>query len=321
LANIVFLGNFDVPYSSENHHVKSLEALGHNVLKLQERVMPSDKIYRRTTWFEADLFIWVHTHGWDTPGDLEMDDVLKRFEAQGIKTMTYHLDLWFGLDRQKDLEEDNFYKTIGHFFTVDKLMADWFNENTDVKGHFLTAGVFGEECYMDKGYNRDSFDYDVIFVGSKRYHHEYPYRPQLIDFLKETYGNRFLHVGGDGDTGTIRGEQLNTIYARSKVAIGDTLNLGFNYPYYTSDRLFESTGRGGFTIYPCIKGLEEYFEDGKEIVFYEHGNLQDLKEKIDYYIINNDERESIRFAGHERTKREHTYKHRWQTILEELDIK
>ncbi len=320
MANIVFLGNFEVPYSSENHHVRSLEALGHNVMKMQERIMPSDKIYRRTIAFNADLFIWVHTHGWETPGNYSMDYILEKFHEHNIPTMTYHLDLWFGLDRQKDLEQDNFYKTIGHFFTVDKLMADWFNKNTNVKGHFLTAGVYGPECYLDKSYDNKNFDYDVIFVGSKRYHHEYPYRPELIDFLKATYGSRFLHVGGDGDTGTIRGEDLNKIYAKSKIAIGDTLNLGFSYPYYTSDRLFESTGRGGFTIYPRILGLEEYFEDGKEIVFYEHGNLQDLKEKIDYYLVNDEERESIRIDGHNRAKAEHTYKQRWATILKELGL-
>ncbi len=320
MANIVFLGNFKVPFSSENHHAKSLEALGHKVMRMQEQEMPSDKIYRRTREFNASLFIWVHTHGWQTPGSYSMDDILERFHEQGIQTMTYHLDLWFGLQRQKDLEEDNFYKTIGNFFTVDKLMADWFNENTNVKGHFLTAGVYGPECYLDKSYDKNNFDYDVIFVGSKRYHPEYPYRPELIDFLRATYGSRFLHVGGDGDTGTVRGEELNLIYAKSKIAIGDTLNIGFNYPYYTSDRLFESTGRGGFTIYPRILGLDDYFIDGKEIVFYEHGNLQDLKEKIDYYLINDEERESIRIAGHNRAKAEHTYKQRWQAILSELGI-
>jgi hypothetical protein len=157
-------------------------------------------------------------------------------------------------------------------------------------------------------------------VGSKRYHHEYPFRPQLIDFLRDTYKNRFCHVGGDGDTGTVRGEALNRIYAKSKIAIGDTLNLKFNYPYYTSDRLFESTGRGGFTIYPNIKGLDQYFNND-EIVWYEHGNLNDLKNKIDYYLVHEDEREAIRKRGHERTKNNHTYIHRWQEILSKLEIK
>lgn len=319
MAHIVFLGNFEVEYSSENHHAKSLESLGHTVDKLQERAVRTEVILNRA--LQADLFVWVHTHGWKTSGKITMDSVLARLKKAGIPTMTYHLDLWFGLDRQKDLKRDNFYKTIGHFFTVDKLMSDWFNENTEVEGHFLTAGVYDKECYIHNDYNPYEFDHDVIFVGSKRYHHEYPYRPQLIEYLRKIYGDRFLHVGGDGDTGTIRGEALNRIYARSKIAIGDSLNINFNYPYYTSDRLFESTGRGGFTIYPRIKGLEDYFEDGNEIVFYEHGNLEDLKTKIDKYLEDGIDRERIRLNGHERTKNNHTYVNRWKQIIDELGIK
>jgi len=319
LSNIVFLGNFEVPYSSENHHVKSLESLGHTVEKMQERVANSQDILEKA--INSDLFVWVHTHGWKTPGSLSMIDVLKQLKTNGKTTMTYHLDLWFGIEREKDLKRDEFYTNIGHFFATDKLMCDWFNENTDVKGHFLPAGVYDKECYIHQDYNTYDFENDIIFVGSKGYHHEHKYRPELIDFLKKTYGKRFLHVGGDGDTGTVRGDALNRIYAKSKIAIGDSLNINFNYPYYTSDRLFESTGRGGFTIYPRIKGLEDYFEDGNEIVFYEHGNLEDLKTKIDKYLLDGLSREQIRISGHERTKNEHTYVHRWSTILETLKIK
>jgi hypothetical protein len=318
LAKIVFLGNFEVSYSSENHHVKSLESLGHTVVKLQERKAKSQVILDQA--LNSDLFVWVHTHGWETSGTITMDNVLTKLKQSNIPTISYHLDLWLGLDRQKDLENDNFYKTIGHFFTVDKLMADWFNENTEVKGHFIPAGVYDKECYIHKDYDPNNFKYDVIFVGSKRYHHEHKYRPDLIDFLRQTYGNRFLHVGGDGDTGTVREDALNKIYAQSKVAVGDSLNIGFNYPYYTSDRMFESTGRGGFTIYPRITGLEDLFTD-EEIVLYEHGNLKDLKEKIDYYLEHDEERESIRIAGNKRTKADHTYVNRWSTILNKLGIK
>ena len=317
MARITFLGNFEVSYSSENHHAASLESLGHTVIKLQERKVKAKVIYAEA--LDSDLFIWVHTHGWQTPGSIDMVDVLHELKKHGIPTMTYHLDLWFGINRQKDLENDGFYKSIGHFFTVDKLMADWFNKNTKVKGHFMPPGVYDKECYIHPDKNKKYYDHDVIFVGSKRYHQEYPFRPQLIDFLRETYTDRFCHVGGDGDTGTVRGDALNRIYARSKIAIGDTLNINFNYPYYTSDRLFESTGRGGFTIYPKIVGLDKYFKDD-EVVWYEHGNLDDLKKKIDYYLEHDDEREQIRLRGHERTKREHTYVHRWEQILKELGI-
>lgn len=317
MAKITFLGNFSVDYSSESHHAKTLESLGHEVIRFQEGQDNSEKIYRSA--LKSNLFIWIHTHGWTTPGRLPMIKVLNNLKRTKTITMTYHLDLWFGLSRQNDLRRDAFYKSIGHFFTVDKLMADWFNKNTKVKGHFIPAGVYDKECYIHKDYNKDRFKYDVIFVGSKGYHQEYQFRPQLIDFLRATYKDRFLHVGGDGDTGTIRGDALNLIYAKSKVAVGDSLNLNFNYPYYTSDRLFESTGRGGFTIYPKIIGLENYFNDD-EIVWYEHGNFDDLKSKIDYYLKHDKERENIRIAGHERTKKDHTYIQRWKNILSELNI-
>lgn len=317
MARISFLGNFEVPYSSENHHASSLESLGHTVIKLQEKKAKGRFIFDEAS--QSDLFIWVHTHGWQTPGNMDMIDVLNELKRRKVITMTYHLDLWFGIEREKDLKNDSFYTNIGHFFATDKLMCDWFNQNTKVKGHFIPAGVYDKESYIHKDYDPNNFENEIIFVGSKRYHHEHWYRPKLIDFLRESYGKKFLHVGGDGDTGTIRGDALNRIYAKSKIAIGDSLNINFNYPYYTSDRLFESTGRGGFTIYPKIVGLDQYFNED-EIVWYEHGNLDALKEKIDYYLSHDNERETIRKLGHERTKREHTYVHRWSTILKELNI-
>lgn len=321
MARIAFLGNFEVDFTSETHHAKSLESLGHEVIRLQENSQGAKTTDILFEAMRSDLFIWVHTHGWKNPGDLDMGRVLELLNIAKVPTMTYHLDLWFGLKRQDDLENDEFYSKVGHFFATDKLMTDWFNEKTNVIGHYLPAGVFDKEVYVHPDYNADSFDYDVIFVGSKGYHPEYPYRPQLIEFLKFHYGNRFLHVGPDGDTGILRGEALNRIYVKSKIAIGDSLNINFSYPYYSSDRLFESTGRGGFTIYPDITGLDKFFENDKEISFYPHGNLDKLKEKIDYYLVNDKEREQIRFAGHERTKNEHTYVHRWKTILEELGIR
>lgn len=311
---IVFIGNHSVDYSSETHHCKSLESLGHEVVKLQEGQADSDRIL--SEGLRSDLVVFVHTHGWVTPG-MPIDKIFNFLRDAGKPVITYHLDLWLGLERQKDLDNDPFYKSLDYFFATDKLMCDWFNQNTNVKGRFLPAGVFDQECYIHQDYDKKNFDYDVIFVGSKGYHPEYPYRPQLIDFLRETYGPRFLHIGGDGDTGTIRGDRLNRMYARSKIAVGDSLNINFSYPYYTSDRLFESTGRGGFTIYPDIVGLNEYFNPN-EVVFYEHGNLYDLKSKIDQFLLDNHYREQIRINGHERTKREHTYKHRWQTILNEV---
>ena len=214
---VTFLGNFQVPYSSETHHAASLESLGHHVVRLQEPEATVDNIL--TEALNSDMFVWVHTHGWNTPG---IELVLARLREERIPTVTYHLDLWMGLERQRDMRSGPYWD-IDHFFTVDKLMADWLNENTPVKGHFLPAGVFDKECYIST--EPSPHANDVIFVGSRRYHPEWLWRPQLIDWLRETYGTRFTHIGGDGDTGTLRGDELNRAYANSKVAVGDTLCL------------------------------------------------------------------------------------------------
>lgn len=312
---IVIYGNFTVDYCSEVHYKKTLEDLGHEVIALQETEITTDELLRKSLY--ADIMVWIHSHGFINNGDISMLDVLDELKRNSVPTIAYHLDLYMGLERWKEYQNSP-YMQVEHFFATDKLMADWFNANTKVKGHFLPAGVYDKECYIHPDYD-DNFDHDVIFVGSKGYHPEYPYRPILIDFLRAMYGNRFLHVGGDGDTGTVRGDDLNRIYAKSKVAVGDTLNIDFSYPYYSSDRLFESTGRGGFTVYPKIKGLDKYYKDKSEIAFYKHGDLIDLKNKIDYYLDNNKEREMIRFNGHNRAKQDHTYINRWQYILEAIN--
>ena len=313
MSKIVFLGNFNVDYTSESHHASTLESLGHKVIRMQESVAKGEDILKSS--IDADLFIWIHTHGWETPGKINMEQVLLTLKNCNVITMTYHLDLWFGLKRQQDLLKYPVYQDIGYFFTVDKKMAEWFNQKTKVKGYYLPAGVYDKECYLKP----HELENDVIFVGSKKYHPEWSYRPQLIEWLERAYVGRFKHFGSGGQP-SIRGAKLNRLYASTKVVVGDTLCLDFEYKDYWSDRVYETLGRGGFLIHPYVSGMEKEFEDKKHLVFYEYGNFKQLKELIDYYLVNDKEREEIRKAGHELVKEKYTYKNRWQTILTELGL-
>lgn len=312
---ILFIGNFESEFSTENYHKRAFHELGHGIIMLQENKTNVGAILN--AGLNCDMVYWTHTHGFNVGTNEDVVMMLEEFKSCGIPTVGYHLDLWMGLQRERDLHRNPYYQHIQHFFTVDKLMAEWLNQNTKVKGHFLPAGVGEEECFIGTA-NKEKYPHEIIFTGSKGYHPEWPYRPQLIDWLHDTYGSRFGHYGGGG-LPTVRGPELNNLYASAKIVIGDTLCKNFHYPYYSSDRLFEVTGRGGFVIYPYIKGIEEWFAED-ELATYEFNNFSELEMMIQDYLINDKERERMKLAGFERTKNNHTYRHRLEQLLITLEL-
>lgn len=311
--NILFLGNFEAEFSSENYYKKTFLKLGHTVHHVQEGKATGGNLMDFLEAVKIDVFFWVHTHGWRTPG---IDHVLARCKELGIPSCAYHLDLYMGIQRERDLLNDMFFQ-VDHFFTVDKLMADWINDNTNKHGHFLPAGIFEDECFIGTP-DHNKYPHEIIFTGSKGYHPEWPYRPRLIDWLHDTYGNRFGHYGGGG-LPSVRGPELNNLYASAKVVVGDTLCKDFTYPYYSSDRLFEVTGRGGCLIYPFIPGLRDFFHPN-EVPMYTFNDFSDLKSTIDFYLNHDTFRDEVKINGCNRTKREHTYTHRLQTLLGTLEL-
>lgn len=308
---ICFIGNFEVPYSSENHYKTTLEQLGHTVIPIQENTTVESAVMNKSIL--CDMLFHVHTHGdtWNIKG---IENVYKQLKAKHIPTVGYHLDLFKGISREINLNTDPYWN-IEFFFTADKNFVPDL-EAKGIKAYYLPAGVLENECYLaEPDYNR--FPHEVIFVGSKGYHHEYPYRPQLINWLQETYGSRFGHYGGDG-LGTIRGNDLNVLYSSAKVVVGDTLCKDFKYSNYFSDRLFETTGRGGFMIFPYIKGIHDFFKYD-EIVTYKLGDFGDLRDKIDFYLENNERRERLKLRAHLKTKSNHTYRNRLSYLLKTIN--
>lgn len=304
---ILYIGNFQSPYSTENDIAWTLSDMGATVYKKQENQDTTDEMIQ---WLGvADIILYTHTHGWITPGSFPMRKLLDKFRRRNTPTVGIHLDYWYGLERQKDVGIDDFWG-VEYMFTPDgdKRSQQWF-ESLKINHHYLPPAVVKRDCYLaepHKGYRSD-----VIFVGSKNYHKEWPYRTDLIEWLEKTYKNRFRHWGGDGIR-SIRGDELNTLYASSKIAVGDSLCLDFNHQYYWSDRVYETRGRGGFLIHPAIVGLDSH------LVTYRYKDFEQLKELIDFYIRNDEERERLRLVNHEYVKQNHTYHNRMQTMIEVL---
>lgn len=271
---------------------------------------------------------FLFTRTWGETVTLEH---LAQLRARQIPSASYHLDLYVGLSRKylhKDkslddiLQTDPFWRT-DYVFTPDgdpKSQAVF--ERNGVNHIYMKPAVFKDECYISESYSSYDYRYNVLFVGGGDKigsphiygHPEWNYRNELVQWLYDTYPDDFTKFGHPQET--IRNDRLNQLYANTKVVVGDSVCLDdFTHTYYWSDRVYETIGRGGFLIHPYIKGLEEEFTDGETIVFYEYGNFAQLKEKIDYYLTHDEEREKIRRSGQLYVKENATYNDRLSRMI------
>jgi len=317
-TRVAMVGNYVFPWCSERYWADTLEDLGCTVTRIQE-----DKIKPGTLSSQVEghqLFIWVKT--WD--GFVTHKD-LDQIRALGIPSVNLHLDLFVPIGRRNTLDTDPRWR-CDYVLTADgDPHSQEVFERHGINHYFLPPGVYKPEAVY--GNYRPELAHDLTFVGGgvEYAHREWPYRKKLAQWLMDNYSGTInrngLNIPRYGKYGhpqrLMRGQDLNDLYASAKIAIGDSLCIDFSHKYYVSDRLFESVGRGAFTIFPHVPGIEEFLEDGKEIIYYDFNDWDGLREKIEYYLdpIHEDERQTIRLAGHERVKREHTYHNRLQTML------
>ena len=79
-------------------------------------------------------------------------------------------------------------------------------------------------------------------------------------------------------------------------------------------RVFEVPGAGGFLMTENADGLDKVYRIGAEISIYD--GIQDLAEKIRYFIEHPEERDRIALEGYFRTRDEHTYEMRFGILLD-----
>lgn len=299
---IGFIGNFQVPYTTENDRAWSFEKLGHQVIKFQEN---ETNLHDLTNTLESiDVYFYSHTHGWEIQS---LNQFFERCKKRNIPTVSVHLDRWAGLARVSDIGKE------ATWFTQHIFMADGSPEAVELYNkfnlnwHWLKPGVVERDCYLASA-DSVRFPHEIIFVGSRGYHPEYKFRAELIDWLKKTYGDRFGHYGNDG-SGVVRGHDLNTLYASAKIVVGDSCFGG--RPFYWSDRVTETIGRGGVLLHPWCEGMGDM-----PMTTYENGDLRSLQEAIEYYLSNPEFREGYRIRANEWVKKHETYTNRAQEMLD-----
>lgn len=125
---------------------------------------------------------------------------------------------------------------------------------------------------------------------------------QELDSYKESY------------KGFVKSEkELAQIYNSSKVNINVT-EQGINNINY---RVFEVLASSGFLITDEMKDLHVHFEVGKELEVYH--NINDLADKIKFYLNNLDIAHAIARKGRKHVARNHTFKNRVEKIVRTIE--
>jgi len=107
-----------------------------------------------------------------------------------------------------------------------------------------------------------------------------------------------------------RWDTVHHLFASAKINFVNHLHHAH---MYLNDRVPMVLGTGGFLLCDRIPGLEQFFHDGEDLVYYD--DLEDLLAKTMYYLERPLLRERIALNGQARIRSAHTYERRVEKLL------
>ena len=263
--------------SSDSSKLRELEALGHTVVAYDYRVRghalsrspnispPRDnEIIEFCQSWQPDFIIFAKCNGVD----------IRVFEeVKKVAPVCY----WFADPYITYDNEEFFLKTqMADFFTCDK-------KNVYEKAITLNPNTFivpdGYDRLIEKQKDVEK-KYDVSFIGNL-----YGDRQEKITQI--THPVALIN--------NVFGEQHSVAVSATKV------NLNFCTSEGPSDRVFKVLGTQGFLITDEWLDRPDYFEDGEDLVVFK--DFDDLNQKIEFYLNNDDERARISANGHKKVQR------------------
>lgn len=252
--------------------------------------------------FEPDL-IFMQLQG---SGVISLDTI--KYIHSTFNAITVN---WTG-DVREDIE---WFKEYAPYFT-----HTLFTNKTDVeslraeglRSDFLQVG-FQDRIYKKEG--EFASCPDIVFMANN-YTNRFPmsqYRKDIADLLKISYPDSF------GLFGTGWGPHIKNynslpnheaaMYRSAKIGISIS---HFDYERYHSDRHLRIMACGCFCLSYHYKGIERDFKIGEHLDTFK--SEKELKDKIDYYLKNDEVRNRIAAAG-----QKYVWDNcRWQNRIDEL---
>jgi len=337
----------------QNYHVwknrtinKELLKKSYNLIETKFINYSKDEIIEKLNNNEySDLTIAIKSpnpighHHW---GDYFVSLALKKsFEKKGFRVIIQELEEWYDNPVKVDINivlrglekympksnEINIMWNISHpdlvkkeeFELYDICFISSVKQANNLKGKINTVIEPLLQCTDPEVFfteKDESISEDLLFVGVTRgVYREIIKDVMQTDFDVSIYG---LEWENFVDEKYIKGQfipnnELHKYYSSCKILLNDHWEdmRDMNFP---SNRLFDALACGTFVISDKIKSADTIFEGS--VVTYD--GVEDLNNKIEYYLNHNEERVKITEKGKDIVLKNHTYDKRVEEILQHL---
>jgi spore maturation protein CgeB len=209
-----------------------------------------------------------------------------------------------------------------------------FFSSPDIHGPLKYQQLGLDNCiYFPFGCNEQIFrkldvpkKYDVSFIGGW-----HPYREWIVSRIRKA-GIKVDVAGFRWEAGEISQDHMVEYFNQSKINLNLSNSASWDLRYLASSpkaivnrlrskknveqmkaRIFEINGCGGFQLSYYVEGLANCYAPDREIVMYTE--VDDLIEKIRFYLKHDELRESIADAGYTRTMQGHTFSQRFENVF------
>lgn len=274
--------------------------------------MMGETVAARAADFQPDLILAL-AQAPLTPQAIERLKILKAPVAfwfvEDFRTLPYWKEIASSYD---------FFFTIQQSEIFDQLQSEGAKNS-----YYLPQGCFPDvhrpmDLTQDE---RKIYDADLSFMGAAYYNRRQTF-PQLLEHDFKIWGtdwdlNSPIGQRVQNENRRISSEESVKIYNGAKIHLNlhsSTYHEGVNSEGdFVNPRTFEIAACGGFQLVDERSELNDLLKEGEEIVTFK--NVQDLKEKISYYLGQEEERKLIARKGRERVLEEHTLEHRMTEML------
>jgi spore maturation protein CgeB len=235
---------------------------------------------------------------------------------------------WFGDDTWRF---DNFTHIYAPHFTTCVTTDKYSIIKYDKLG--IKNVILSQWAAINTNFSLEDFKeykFEVSFIGAQNTYRSW--------FVKQLAKNKIsVNCFGHGwKNGSVSNKEMNDIFRNSKINLNLSNSTSFDVRYLASSirnlahtlksnknssqikaRNFEIPFAGGFQLTDYTPSLEDYLQIGKEVACY--NSIEDCVTQIDYYLVNDNERENIRNLGQQKAINNHTYQHRFVDIFKELN--